>query len=252
MEALQARRPTLRNPMPLFFDPKKPVWPNPELSIDHESPSINGLRCWQVKGPARVAMGTLSMPIAQLLDKHCESLEQGESKPRAMSFTMWMVGTSPRNASPTIIFSCKSRRQRVFAKALLKDSRLLDPYPGVKIKTLDKTPAVYYAGNIIDTNDDIENTLDDGIYLVNSPHGTCGALISFGQAKRATMGAVLLLDGSQYGITVQHARPDHCTGEPTSADCTESPCFDDDDEDEEDFGLVELTSTGMRCCPPPA
>ena len=143
MQALQVKTSSLRKSMPFFFEKPKPIWPEPELSIDRECPIINGLRCWQVKGPALVAMNDLCAPIAQLLDKHCEALEQGEPKPRAIAFNMWMVGSSPQSAHPTIIFSSKSLRQRTFAKALLKESHLLDKYPGMRIKTLDRVPAIY-------------------------------------------------------------------------------------------------------------
>ncbi len=44
-------------------------------------------------------------------------------------------------AEPTLVFSSKSRRKRRHAKALLKDSKLLDAYPGVRVKTQEKMPA---------------------------------------------------------------------------------------------------------------
>ena len=240
--------PLLRNPMPLFFDAKKPIWPEPQLSIDRECPSIGGLRCWQVKGPALAAMNSLCSPIAQLLDKHRETLEQGEPKPRAVCFTMWMVGSTPQTAHPTIVFSSKSRRQRSYAKALLKESGLLDQYTGLRIKTLDKAPAIYQAGREV-AESDFDYAFDDGVYMVDDSRGACGALISFGQAKRVTMGAVLLIDGFECGVSVQHARPDFPQETTSLTECTNLPCFDDDSDDES-LDLVEITSRGRhQHCP---
>ena len=251
MHALQVKRSSLRNSMPFFFEKPKPSWAEPELSIDRECPTINGLRCWQVRGPALAAMNELCIPIAQLLDKHCEALEQGEPKPRAVAFNMWMVGSSPHSAHPTIVFSSKSLRQRSFAKALLKESHLLDKYPGMKIKTLDKVPAVYQAEgvllqNTLDHHHNEENAhFDTGVYLIDDSRGACGALITFGKTKRATMGAILLLDGLEYGISVQHARPDFPHDIIPLNECATPPCFDiDDDSDDESLGLVEITSKG--------
>ena len=62
------------------------------------------------------------------------------------------------------------------------------------------------------------------------------------------MGAVLLLDGVEHGFSVQHARPDLPLGLPPSAECESLPCFDaDDDSDDESSALVEITSKGNGC-----
>lgn len=140
---MTARRQILQNPFPSIFDTKSLPWPNPQESIGKKCLSLPNIHCWQVTGPALDIMEKLSLPIMALLDKNHELLEQGESKPRAISFNMWMIGSCPSSAVPTIVFSSRSRRQRTYAKSLLKESKLLDDYPGVRIKTLDKVPAIY-------------------------------------------------------------------------------------------------------------
>ncbi|KAL2039882.1 hypothetical protein N7G274_007285 [Stereocaulon virgatum] len=136
------RRQTLRQALPSILEPGKPTWPNPRDSLGSPCLSVDRLQCWQATGPALEAIQKLVRPIKDLLDKHQELLEQGESKPRAIAFQMWMIGINADVAQSTVVFNSKSKRQRKYAKALLKDSKLLDEYPGVTIKSLDKMPAV--------------------------------------------------------------------------------------------------------------
>ena len=189
-------------------------------------------------------MNKLSLPIKEMLDKHQETLEQGEPKPRAVSFYMWMIGCAVNAANPTIVFSSKSSRQRKYAKILLKESKLLDGYPGIKIKTLDKAPAIYQAAGF-NLDLDSEEVSNDGIYMVDDSRGVCGSLVAFGNSRLATMGGVILIDNVHYGISAQHARFDYIrerqnlTREPADV-----PCFDDDS-DSEYCDPIEITSRGM-------
>ena len=234
-----------RQSIPSILITSKSAWPDPEQSIGRECSKISGLRCWEVTGPALEIMNRLSIPIKEMLDNYQDILEQGELKPRAVSFHMWMIGSAASAASPTIVFSSKSRRQRTFAKVLLKESKLLDNYPGVRIKTLDKVPAIYQAA---ESNLDLDSQeiSNDGIYMVDDSHGVYGSLVSFGNSGLATMGGVILIDNVHYGISAQHARLNYIrerqclTSEPADA-----PCFDEDSESE--YGdLVEATSRGTN------
>ena len=252
MAILQSTRQTLTKSMPSIFDNKDSVWPDPEQSIGEECPSISGLRCWLSIGPALAAFEVLAKDIQDLLDKHKDALMQGEPKPRAISFNMWMTGSKPKSSSPTIVFSSKSPRQRLFAKALLKDSKLLEQYPGVRIKTLDRMPAIYRAGSqepdTIETRDTTENVPDDGseeaIYMVDDSRGSCGALIAFGHLRLATMGGILLINGTYYGISAQHGRYEFLEEQEDSTNEGNSLCFDDDSdaEDSDLDNLIEITS----------
>ncbi len=189
-------------------------------------------------------MNQLSVPIKDLLDKHQEILEQGELKPRAISFHMWMIGSAANAANPTIVFTSKSRRQRTFAKALLKDSKLLSEYPGIKIKTLDKAPAVYQAAEA-HLDADGNSISDHGIYMIDDSRGTCGSLVAFGSSRLATMGGVILIDGVHYGISAQHTRSSYLRDRQLlQNELGDVPCFDDDS-DSEYCDLIEYTSKGM-------
>ena len=257
MTILQSTKQTLTKSMPLIFDNKNSTWPDPEQSIGKECLSISGLRCWLPIGPALAVFEVLSKDLQDLLDKHKDALKQGEPKPRAISFNMWMTGSKPESSNPTIVFSSKSRRQRAFAKALLKDSKLLDQYPGVRIKAWDRMPAIYQAGSqepdtIKTTSDSTDNVHNDdseeAIYMVDDSRGSCGALIAFGRLRLATMGGILLLNGTYYGISAQHGRYEFLE-EPEDATNEGNSLWFDDDSDTEDYdlnNLVEITSSGKH------
>lgn len=150
-----------------------------------------------------------------------------------------MLGSSRESAQPTVIFISKSRRQRTFAKALLKESKLLDCHSGVNIKTLDSVPMIQYAGEHVPSYfDDVSS---NGVYMVDDPRGHCGSLVAFGGSRLATMGGVVLINGNLYGISVQHARL-ICARETGEGNVDpETLCFDDDS-DAEDSDLVDITS----------
>lgn len=170
MNILQSTQETLRENLSSMFDNKKVIWPEPEQSTGEGVKEISGLRCWLPVGPAFEVMEALSPFIFELLNKHKDTLKHGEPKPRAFSFDMWMLGPAPGSANPTPVFSSKSRRQCTFAKALLKDSKLLDGYPGMRIKTWDKIPAVHRAGPQ-DTDTAFDDDSDNGIYMVDDSRG---------------------------------------------------------------------------------
>ena len=158
MAVVQSIRQTFTNNMPFIFDSKKPTWPNPVDSIGEEIMSIGALRCWLPIGPALAAFEVLARDIQDLLEHHKDALKRGESRLRAISIKMLMIGSNAESASPTIVFISESPRQRALAKALLKTSKLLDRYPGVRIRTIDRMPAIYQAGS--QEPDTVETTLN--------------------------------------------------------------------------------------------
>ena len=240
-----------------MFNNRTSTWPDPEHSIGEECLSIGDLRLWLPIGPALAAFKVLAKDLQKLLDMHKDALKQGEPLPRSIAFSMWMIGRHPESSNPTIVISSKSLRQRAFAKALLKDSKLLDDYPGFNIKTLERKPAVYRAGSqergaigiTCDGTDDVQkDDPEDAIYMVDDSRGSCGALIAFGRSRLATMGGTLLINGTYYGISTQHGRYKFFE-EPEDAADEENPwCFDDDSdtEDSDLENLVDITSRGKH------
>ena len=239
MDRRLSRRQTLREALPSIFENRKPTWPNPRNSVGSQCLSVDGLQCWQATGPALEAIQKLARPIKDLLDKHQELLEQGEPKPRPIAFHMWMIGKNADVAQPTIVFSSKSKRQRKYAKALLNDSKLLDEYPGVAIKTLDKMPAVPRSAQGANP----ASSANCG-HVIGGSHGLCGSLVAFGQTGITTMGGVIFINGVEYGMSAQHARFETTQDLEENESDDETPCFDDDSDSEEN-DLTEITSRGQ-------
>lgn len=225
-----------------IFESKKQQWPNPELSIGQKCEPISGLFCWRVTGPALQTFRELSIPIKDFLDRRQEDIERGEKKPQTVSFHMLMVGSEPAKAEPTIIFASKNKQQRTYASVLIKQEKLLEDYPGVKIKTLPKMSAVHRSGPLLsDPNSKAHS--DDGIYLINRFSSACGALISYGGSKLGTLGGVILIKGVLYGLATQHPRYKMYEEKEKPATQNKLLSFDEDvnfDYDE----MTEITSQG--------
>jgi len=249
----QINRP-LTAPCNMLFGSRLPTWPLPENSVGQLcTMNIRGTQCWEALGPAGDAMKELYPHIKQLLENNQELLEQGEDKPRSIGFNLWMEGKSPDTSQPVIVFSSKSWRQRTRAKELLKQSDLLHGYPGIKIKTLERMPAIYrtqgqeqdqgpthpssqYARTVQ------EYPLND-VYIHDDHNIACGASISFDKIRPATLAGFLSVDGICYGLTAQHGRfkPQETLGPVARRD--EILAFDEDS-DEENFEDARVTSRG--------
>ena len=203
--------------------------------------------CWEVVGPARELFDRIAPAIDKLLEDNQESLEQGESKPRGISFNMWMEGSRPSSAQPIIVFSSKSRRQRLYAKALLKGSEILVGHPGVAVKALDRMPAVHQAKSLPPDPSPLADRSRD-IFMTNSSVEAMGAQISFGNSKIATMLGIVEINGKKHTLVPQHPRFDT-----TDQDLDSLPGEDhllefDDESESEDDNLADITSTGKCFC----
>lgn len=231
------------------FGSKKQLWPSPEASVGQPCTlMIEGTQCWEAVGPAADAMKALYPHIKELLENNQELLEQGEDKPRGLGFNMWMEGKRPAASHPLVVFSSKSRRQRLQAKQLLKQSQLLDKYPGIKIKTLNKMPAIYRAGAAAAMQSEYMS-IADHVYVSQGYRPACGAPIWLGSypSELVTFGGCININDESYGLTAQHAlfgiREDICL----DSGKDEILSFDEssDVEDTEDVEDVDITSKGI-------
>lgn len=239
-------------PCNMLFGSRTIPWDFPEKSVGQLCTiNIRGTQCWEALGPAGDAMKELYPHIKQLLEKNQELLEQHEDKPRIIGFNLWMEGKSPSTSQPVIVFSSKSWRQRTRAKELLKQSGLLNGYPGIKIKTLDRMPAIYRTqgqeqeqGRIY-PNPQYALTVheDPYVYIHRDYDVACGASISFGNIRPATLAGLVSVGGVCYGLTAQHGRykPQEPLGPVARSD--EILAFDEDS-DEGDYQDAEITDRG--------
>ena len=228
----------------MFFDSKKESWPSPEDSIGRPCAlRFKNTECWEAKGPALSVFNQIAPAVDKLIEDNLELLEQGEPKSSGISFNMWMEGSKPSSARPVIVFSSRSRRQRTCAKALLKDSGILDKHPSISIKALDKIPAIHQAKSLPHFPVRHHLSILD-VFLNDSASEPFGAQISFGDSKLATMLGMVYLNGKQHALIPQHPRFNH-DQEDLNNTCGKDQLlqFDEDSEiDETDF--VETTSAG--------
>ena len=241
----KASLPSLVRSSTMLFNTRKETWSEPEKSVGRPCElKFKGTECWEVIGPALDVFNKIAPDIDRLLADNQELLEQGEPKPRVVSFNMWMVGSKTSSAQPVIVFSSKSRRQRLYAKTLLEQSGLLKEYPGVSIKTLDKMPAVHQAAAV---ESDFSRMGQSGldVFMSDPSSEPFGAQISFGDSKIATMLGLVMLNGKRHALIPQHPRFDYHDDDvetlPTKDQLLE---FDEDSDIDDDYDLAEVTSTG--------
>ena len=234
--------PSLARSSTMLFNTKKAIWSDPEKSVGRPCElKFKGTECWEVIGTALDVFNKVAPDIEKLLVDNQELLEQGEAKPRVVAFHMWMVGSKPSSAQPVIVFSSKSRRQRLYAKTLLEQSGLLKAYSGISIKTLDKMPAVHQAAvKHLDFPLRSQSGLD--VFMTDLSSEPFGAQISFGDSKIATMLGLVTLNGKRHALIPQHPRFDYHDDDLETLPTKDHLLEFDEDSDADDYDLVEITS----------
>lgn len=109
---------------------RPPPWPNPEQSVGQELGKIpkTKLLYWQATGPAREAFKDLMPKIRRVLDE-----KQGPiPNSYIVSFDPYMIGRSSTEAVPFIMFASQLRPERRRAMNYVKDSKILQDYPGMR------------------------------------------------------------------------------------------------------------------------
>jgi hypothetical protein len=220
-----------------------PSWYEPEKSIGQFRLSINGKKCWDAKGAALEAFNTVSQSIKALLESRREYIEEGEASARPISYRMWMVGRTEKSAQATIVFISKSKPMRYKAMLIVKESDLLNEYPGIALKTLSAVPAV--PRSLIHNHCSSNRAQGDGdVSTIGPTSKLCGASIIVNNETKATLGGVLLVGNVWYGITANHAFSGD-VNESTDISQGKAGLAFDEDSDDEDAEFVEITSRGL-------
>jgi len=189
------------------------AWEDPEKSIGRKSVVIKGKTVWEATGPAaEIFENKLFGIIDQLLQAHKEDLQSGEKISRAVSFHLWMVGREPQTARPTIIFTCKSQTYRTKVIRLLEKHNILVDFPGMALKSMDKMPAQPmgrgYNQHRQQLHGDMHDLEEKTIYLRVGCTNVCGSSIFVEKNHEATLGGILIIHGTYYGLTSLHPRKD--------------------------------------------
>ena len=192
------------------------LWPEPELSIGTWYRTMGSSECWEAVGQAREMFITLSKEIKGLPEKRSEYLSKSEPIPHSITFGMYMIGRKKEFANPTIIFSCKQAGPRRRARETIKESEILNNYPGITLgdttypPEFDQAPRLLAIDDvIIDTSgiDEVKKTV-----LCNSSGDLCGRQIfvrgyngSDTSLRKATAGAIFVSQRKYLCLTVAHA-----------------------------------------------
>lgn len=183
-----------------MFKSRKLSWPDPERSIGQMSELIGNNFCWEATGPAlELFEQQLAGRIERIFCDHKDDLERDEEVAKSYSFHMWMIGRTASTARPTIVLTSRSKKLRAKAKRLIKDDGMLESFPEIDIKGLERSPAIPKG----DPPSDGEEPSND-VYVDGHPPVRCGTPITIGGKHRATLGGLIYVNGICYGLTALH------------------------------------------------
>lgn len=211
-------------------------WLNPEESIGRYIGKVKWDHIWEATGPARDVFNKVAPNIKSYLE---DSVEPISSR---VTWSMYMIGRAPGLASPSIIFCCEILEHRRDVRNTIKDSGILNDYPGIKTGHLPRPPDFDQLVPLGAEGQQLYN--GDGIVLAStSPFkSACGSQLFLSADGRkpeslnalATIGGVICLGGIAYYTTAAH--PFSPTPSTTASD-EAVPANDDSDESEDGLSL---------------
>ncbi|KAF5228969.1 hypothetical protein FANTH_14367 [Fusarium anthophilum] len=214
------------------------AWPEPELSIGRCIGKVGRELCWVAKGPARDAFAALAPKIKAYLERSVEPVSSW------VTWSIYMFGKSESSASPAILFCCEVVAHRKQVRNAIKDSGILDEFPGVKTAHMPRPPDF---NQLVQLGTTLSS--DHRPVLASLESNPCGMPL-FVEAgigdetcyKQATVGGIIQLLDKFYYTTAGHVlSPD------TAASYTEGGGVSDDefeiDDDDDDDEVNEVAST---------
>ena len=142
---------------------------------------------------------------------------------------MWMIGRTAATARPTIVLTSRSKKLREKAKRLIRDDGMLQSFPGIDIKGLERSPAIPRG----DPPSNGEERSDE-VYVDGYPPVKCGTSITIGGKHRATLGGIVYVNGICYGMTALHRNlfNSESWDEESGTICDAEAAFDEDSDTE--------------------
>ncbi|CEI41378.1 Protein PNG1 [Fusarium venenatum] len=215
------------------------AWPEPELSTGRCIGKVGKELCWVAKGPARDAFAVLAPKIKAYLERSVEPVSSW------VTWSIYMFGKSEKSASPAILFCCEVVAHRKQVRSAIKDSDILNEFPGIKTAHMPRPPDFNQLVQLADDSIDHRPVLAS---LANNPCGMplfVEQIIDDGTCyKQATVGGIIQLLDKFYYTTAGHVlNPDMATS------YTEGEVSDDEfeiDEDDDDDEMDEVASTACE------
>jgi len=231
-------------------------WPDPRESIGESWCTLGKNRCWEPVGPAQEIVRKVFGSIKNLLESQHEYLNEGVCIPRAILFSLYMIGRTEDRAKPTIMFSCENKAPRQRAVKIVRASKLLDDYPGVDLGEsarpliLSRSPVQLGGQN---PNEDVQMSDDALVYYfppLTDLYGVPIVIQNTGDGRsvplrKATIGGFISVGEELFGVTVAHIFLDDSVVESFESDSMEySLEYESDDEVIDDEEQVDITSRG--------
>ncbi|KAH8734454.1 hypothetical protein BGZ61DRAFT_411806 [Ilyonectria robusta] len=219
------------------------AWPEPELSAGRCIGNVGKERCWVAKGPARDAFMTLAPKIKAYLERSVEPVSSW------VTWSIYMFGKSAKNASPAILFCCEVAAYRKQVRNAIKDSGILDEFPGIKTAHMPRPPDFNQLVQLAD------NGTTSAFYqrpvLASFASNPCGMPLFVEPiiddrtcCKQATVGGIIQLSDKFYYTTAGHVlSPD------TMPSYAEAEGSDDEFEIDDEFDIdddAEVEEEGSR------
>lgn len=159
---------------------------------------------WEAIGPARDAFEILAPEIKNYLERSIEPISCW------VSWSVYMIGRAIRTAKPTIIFCCENLRHRRDIRKAIKDSGILDLYPGFKTGHMPRPPdfdqLVPLAHGKLASGSELLTVLAKlsdkacGMQLLINGSTPSGVQ----SVKRATVGGVIFFNNKYFYTTAGH------------------------------------------------
>ncbi|KAJ4408206.1 Protein png1 [Gnomoniopsis sp. IMI 355080] len=202
--------------------PRTPTrWSNPELSVGRLITKAGGKHIWEATGEAYDVFKLLAPAIKACIETSVEPIACW------VSWSIYMIGQTATSSSPTILFCSELSEHRKEVRNTIKESGLLDPYPGIKTGHMNRAPAfrelipLYGWAGIEPQTGDIPEMATPRIFATPSIRASgMQLLISTDtgvDARQTTVGGVIFLGDKYYYTTAAHAfqlamaKPEHET-----------------------------------------
>lgn len=239
-----------------FFTYRENIrWPNPDESIGEFFGKKYGRLCWQARGPAHEAFKEIGPTIKKYLTDSCATVPHSPG----VTWSIYMIGKSKSTAVPTIMFECLKKDARKEVMDQVRDSGILNKYPGIKTGHWDSPPHIIHARplSLICRKKSSQRNVQS-----SRPTHSSGAQIivrgpsnDLGVSQKATLGGVIQLNGKSYYFTANHPFSEFYLPQSTQTNLDEDNCeYDFGDQDEaggEDFNklFVDAASEGKSNLP---
>ena len=217
-----------------------------------------GATFYEATGPAFEAFELIASHIFKIVEVSKLDLERGIRTCPSAEIRLFMISknkipsifTSPalessikRQARPTIVILSASKLYRKRVIALLRKDKQLEKHPEFGFAGFSRDPAKPMARSASHT---IGNAIRS-IYVCEESPVESGISLLFSTGKTATLGGIITINGTEYGMTAYHACIDPKVIHEDLSNVTGELCSDKDDDDHSsDFDDYDLEREGKH------